>query len=372
MNLLDTANYYMNILIFATILIVAVLAALLFYFVKVRKVMATEEHINYSNFDRNSTMDYLKFDDIVADDGANGLGGAGMIVINDNIFVTGVDVIGYNFEHASAGEKQRTMVNAIAFANIIEQPIQLRQNVKSIDIGYNIEQFNEVKERIAKELIEVKENYQDMVMQAESRRDEPEVIDAILKNLGQMERQMYSLEWKLKEADRVISYEKMMQERSSNTDKSNQVLFSYKYNAAEFTEELTPEEIKIKALIALKTKIGVYSNALENCGCSCRPLDADKLADIIRRHMHPNTADAVNLKERIDIEMSTLFVTSDSLYELEKKRLGEAAFYDMLDGASNSYQSALEESHSKVDAEINRMQQRAHEYGEAYMAGGLQ
>jgi len=180
MNIIQTANYYMNILILATILVIAVLAALLFYLVKKKKIIASEARIDYSNFDRCSTMDYLKFDDIVADDAENGLCGAGMIVINENIFVTGIDVIGYNFEHASAGEKQRTMINAVAFANIIEEPIQLRQNVKAIDIGYNIEQFQAAKEKIVRDLVELREAYQDMVIQAEARADEPDVKEAIV------------------------------------------------------------------------------------------------------------------------------------------------------------------------------------------------
>ena len=157
MNIINTVNYYMNIIMVATVLIVAVLAALVFYFVKVRKVTAAEEHVNYDSFDRTSAMEYCKFDDIVSDDGT-GLSGAGMIVINDNTFVTGIDVVGYNYSQASAGEQQRTMMGGIAFANIIEEKIQMRQTVEAIDIQFNIDQFLKAKEEEEKKLVELNQH----------------------------------------------------------------------------------------------------------------------------------------------------------------------------------------------------------------------
>ena len=67
MNIVELINYYMDIILVSTILIGAVFIALVYYLVMVKKVAATEEHIDYSSFNRESTMEYCKFDDIVAD-----------------------------------------------------------------------------------------------------------------------------------------------------------------------------------------------------------------------------------------------------------------------------------------------------------------
>lgn len=369
MKILEQANYYMNVLIFSTILIVAVLGALLYYFVKKKKILAAEEKIDYNSFNRLSTMDYLKFDDIVSDDGEVGMGGAGMFVIDDTTFVTGIEVVGYNFHHASAGEQQRTMIGAIAFSNIIEMPITLRQTVESVDIQFNIDQFKSAKTKVANELVEIKEAYQDMVFRAEANKDDTEVLEVVLKNLESMERKMNSLEWKLKEADEVIRYEKLLQARNSNMEKQNQVLFSYHYNEDEFTEELTPEEIKIKAMLNLRTKIEIYMEALANCGCSCRPLSAEKLCALVRRHLHPVTADLVNTEERLDIEMDSLFVTSDSLFELEMEKMGEESYLAMIEEADSNRKAALEEAQERRDAETRKMMDLAAEYSRNMLVG---
>ncbi len=373
MKILEQANYYMNILIFATVLIVAIFAALLYYFVKKRKILAAEEKINYNTFNRQSTMDYLKFDDIVSDDGEVAMGGAGMFVIDDTTFVTGIDVVGYNFHHASAGEQQRTMIGAIAFANIIEMPITLRQTVEAVDIQYNIDQFKEARTKVANELVDVKEAYQDMVLRAEANQSNPEVLEVVLKNLEGLERRMTSLEWKLKEADQIIRYEKLLQERSSNKEKQNQVLFSYHYNPDEFSEELTPEEIKIKAMINLRTKMDIYMDALSNCGCSCRPLTAEKLCSLVRRHLHPVTADLVNTEDRLDIELESLFVTSDSLFELEIEKMGEESYLAMLEMEEAARKSAIEEAQEKREAETKKMIDLAADFGRQVIAsaGGM-
>lgn len=368
MNIINTANYYMNIIIFSTILIVAILAALLYYFIKVKKITAAEERINYEYFDRRSAMEYCKFDDIVSDDSTRALAGAGMIVMNENIFITGIDVVGYNYDHASAGEKQRTMMNSIAFASIIEEPIQLRQTVEAVDIQFNIDQFTQARDQLARELIELRQQYQDIALQSDSRKEDPDVMDIIIGNLEQLDRKIASTEWKIREAEEVIAYEKLLQESANSINRVNQVMFSYQYNPDEFSEDLTREEIYIKAMNALKSKISIYSRSLGNCGCSCRPLEAVQLVELIRRHLHPNTADLVDVSDLISTEIDTLFVSSDSLYELELERLGETAYFAVNEEA----QAVINEQINAADAIREEELLRLEDEADGYMGQILQ
>ena len=362
MNIVELINYYMDVILVSTILIGAVLIALVYYLVMVKKVAATEEHIDYGSFNRESTMEYCKFDDIVAD--TDYMGGAGMIVINENTFVTGIDVVGYNYSQASAGEKQSTMISAVAFVNIIEQPVQMRQNVEAIDIGSNIEQFVQVREEAIKELTVLTDAYADLILQAESHKDDLDVLDAIADNLEQVSHRIFSTQWKIKEADNIVSYARLLQGHAVNTNRVNQILFSYTYNPNDFTEELSKEEKYFKAMESLKTKIGIYSASLSNCGCACKPLDADMIMSLIYRHNHPNSADVVNVPERVGIEMSTLYVTSQSLYDLEKERIGETAMLAAMENSVHDFDLQLQQAEYGRQVEFSALSNIVNEYGE--------
>lgn len=361
MNIVELINYYMDIILVSTVLVGAVLAALVYYLVMVKKVAATQEHINYGSFNRESTMEYCKFDDIVAD--SDFMGGAGMIVVNENTFVAGIDVVGYNYSQASAGEKQSTMMSAVAFVNIIEQPVQMRQNVEAIDIGSNIEQFVEVREEAIRELTELTDAYDGLVLQAGSHRDDPDVLDAIADNLEQLSHKIFSTQWKIREADNIVSYARLLQGHAVNTNRANQILFSYTYNPSEFTEELSREEKYLKAMEVLKTKAGIYSASLGNCGCACKPLDADMLMGLVYRHNHPGTADMVNVSDRVGIEMSALYVTSQSLYDLEKERIGETAVLAAMEEGARRHDMQMRQAEHRRREELSVLMDMVSAYG---------
>lgn len=369
MNIVSQINYYSNVLIFASIFVAAIFAALIFYFVKVRKIQATEEKINYENFNQFSSMDYCKFDDIIIDQSGRGIQGAGMIVVDKNTFITGIDVIGYNYEHASPAEKQRTMIKAVAFANIIDEPIQIRQTVSSIDIQASIDQYEESMEGLTSKLAELRKQYLEMALQLEARREEPEIYEQILKNIEKNEAQQRSLTWKIRQCENVLRYEKTVQNSSTATERVNQVMFSYKYNPDDYTEELDETEIYIKAMASLKTKISVFSSALASCGCSCRPLTANQIINLMYRHMHPETADTVKVEDILEANTRYLFTSSDSLFELEKERLGEDGYFDMMNENDAYLEEEFYNAQDKINNEINEVEDMLDRYAEKISGG---
>jgi len=369
MKILDAINYYMNILIVAVILVVAIIIAFLYYIVKVRRIAAAEEKLHYDSFERKSVMEYIKFDDIISDSTGRGLNGAGMIVIDNMTFVAGIDVVGYNYEHASAAERQQTMMNAVAFANTIEEPIQMRQTVENIDIQFNIDQFEQAKAELIREQNELERQYQDLYYQITSRENDPGVVDVIMENADRLEKQINSCKWKIKEAEEVIRYEQKLQESTSQNDRVNQIMFSYHYNPSETTEELDDDEIRIKAMTALKTRIGVISSSVSAIGCSCRPLTAEQLISLMHRHMHPNTADKVSVNDVIEDDSSMLCITSDSLFELEKEKIGEEAFYAQMEAAAQLYDDTILMSEEAREEELAAMQAQIKAYDEMILSG---
>ena len=148
MSVINDLQLYAIIILCTVIAIGIAGGALVFYFLKVRKVSAEEEIINYDNFVRTDSREYCKFDDIFS-----GRTGMGIIHLGNNTYVAGIEVQGYNFAAASADEKQRTMINSIAFFNVLEQPIQMCQTVKAIDISKTLRKSVRTQKRLRKSFL---------------------------------------------------------------------------------------------------------------------------------------------------------------------------------------------------------------------------
>ena len=65
MGTIGTINHYLNIFLVGTVLALLIVGALVIYLLKVKKVMAKEETINYDRFERCSSEEFVKFDNII-------------------------------------------------------------------------------------------------------------------------------------------------------------------------------------------------------------------------------------------------------------------------------------------------------------------
>lgn len=365
--LLRVVNHYMNVITFVTVLSAAVVMALLYYLLRVRKVAAAEERINYEKFVRTSSMEYCKFKDLLSDDLGGTLDGAGMIAYDDVTFVAGLSVQGYNFDHAPAGERQATMIGAVSFASILEEPVQMRQTVRTMDVGRNLEELSAVRAKQARILAERTQEYEDLCLQAETRKDEPEVLEALLAAMERLDKKIFSVTWKIKEADNLIEYEKRLREGLGQAQRQNQILFSYRYNPDEFVEELTGEEVAKKAMTALRSKMHVYAEALSACGCSAVPLTAREILSETYRHFHPVTADEGDAPERAIRLSEGLFVTSSSLFDLEEEKRAEEMIRAYEAESDAAVALAREEARGRRAKEEGRLREAVAAYGDAYI-----
>lgn len=171
MSFLNTVNTYLVLMLVALVVGGILAAVAILYALRVKKVATTEEHPNYDSFNRVDSTEYAKFKDVISV--GDGPGSLGMVQMSDYVFVAGIDVQGYNFFGASADERERTMVNSIAFFSIIDNPIQLRQTSRVIDLTKNIRDMNDCARRIEKTVIDKKAIY---ALQA-ARLSEPEVLN---------------------------------------------------------------------------------------------------------------------------------------------------------------------------------------------------
>ncbi len=356
MELVTKANDYANSLIMASVIVIAIAGFLAYYFVKVKKIASKEEHINYETFRRKDAIEYIKFDDIVSIGAPDDKSSMGVMALGENIFIGGIDVVGYNYRSASADERKSTMANSIAFMNIIEDQIQMRQTCKAIDIEHNINIQDEKVKDINRELLELSSDYQATVELAENYMDDPDAYEAIAKRLKILQKTITSKRWQYEEAQEVLIYMRQVSSASNNTKRINQIMFSYEYNPNDYMEELSDAEIRIKAIQELSIRAEAYSAALENCGCSCRPLTVYELTELNRRHYHPRTADKVRISDLLNSSYSALYITSDSLYELEKERIGDEAFAREMAAFEEKEKKILKETEEKRKMEVGNLE----------------
>lgn len=357
MELVTRANDYANSLIMASVIVIAIAGILAYYFVKVKKIASKEEHINYGSFRRKDAIEYIKFDDIVSIGAPDDKSSMGVMALGGNIFVGGIDVVGYNYRSASADERKSTMSNSIAFMNIIEDQIQMRQTCKAIDIEYNINiQEGKIKD-LNRELLELDTDYQATVELAENYLDDPDAYGAVANRLKILQKTITSKRWQYEEAREVLVYMRQVSSASNNTKRINQIMFSYEYNPNDYMEELSSNEIRIKAIQELSIRAEAYSAALENCGCSCRPLTVYELTELNRRHCHPKTADKVKISDLLNSSYSALYITSDSLYDLEKERLGDEAFAKEMAAFEEKEKRMLKNMEEKREGELLKLEE---------------
>lgn len=324
--IIDQIIHYLYIGLAMFIATIVILGGLLIYLLKVKKITAKTEKIDYQNFRREDAQEYVKFEDIISEDPEN-MKSPGMIALGNYTYVGGISVSGFNFPAASGNEKERTMINSITFFNRVEERIQMRQTVKAVDLGHNIEVYKGALERLVLEHDAINDDYKTTVQAAEDYMDYPEQYKVYEKQILKMQRTLQSKEHEIEEVRWIIKYmNAMIHGDASEAQKINQIIFSYTFDPSEYTEEQSEETIRLKAFNALMSKANSYSEGLINCGCTCRMLSAYDFVDLIRKQTQPLTSDELKLEQMLDASYTTLFITSDSLIDFEKERIGEEAY----------------------------------------------
>lgn len=351
-----------DLIMISVIIVLSVFLLTFLYLTKVKKVMAKEEKINHARFSRTDSTDYIKFDNIM--ESKNGISGDkyGVVIMPKNVFIAGLDIQGYNFASASSDEQKRSMVNAVALFNFVEKPLQFRQTVKAIDLSYNIEKHLQVCQKLEMKYMDLMDEYDQTVKMKDTYKDSIELEEAVHQKLALILKELSSTKWKMEEGKAVLDYLKGLEVHSGKSQKINQLLFSYKYDPNDFSEELSENEIYSKAAVELANMGGIYASALENCGCRVRFLNGMEMLDLFRRHAHPATADDVKIEELFNSSLPALFVTSDSLLKLEQDRQAEAQLQKRIEDFEKKRAKALEDTKKNMDEYARRLNEATADY----------
>ena len=85
-------------------------------------------------------------------------------------------------------------------------------------------------------------------------------------------------------------------------------------------------------------------------------MTADDLTDLLRRHYHPETGDKQRLDEILNSSYYSLYVTSDSLQELEREKQEEANFRNFMQQLEEENEERIREAKEKEEQEKRLLQ----------------
>lgn len=351
MQLINSAVYWATLILIMLIVIIAILGAIAFYFLKIKRIKSKEEIIDYNSFNRKDSKEYVKFDDIICgslfDDSKSD---DGIVVTNNgNTFTAAIEVEGFNFYSSSAEEQKACMVGMLGFLNTIENPIKYRQSTKAIDISYTILRYETKINALAKEIANLDLNYKSIVTKAEDYLEDPDKYDVLDKEMTSIRRTICTKDWMKKELENQIAWLKRISDGSMDSERISTYIYSWTYNPLDYTHELSQNEIYLKAITELGIKENIYASALSRCNCKCNRLSANELIDLFRRHTHPATADSVKYEDILNSSYNCLYVSCDSLIEIEKERLGDEAYARMLEDIMEQNQEEVERMNMKLD-----------------------
>ena len=362
MGTIGTLNHYLNMFLIGTFLAFVLVGGIVYYLLKVKKVMAKEETINYDKFERTSTTEFVKFDNII--DIKNGMDDStfGVMVINENTFLGMMEIKGYNYYTASSEDKISTNINMVSFFQTVEKPIQLRQTAKAIDISYNIAKQRKVCEDLEYRGMELDLDYKETYALSEEYMDNPVVYQNITNRLEELMKEIVTTRWLLDESKEVLSYMEGFSNNGKAT-KVNHLIFSYTYDPNDYVEELTPEEIYVKSSQEIANLATNYAHGLGNCGCTCRLLSGKEMMDLTRRHFHPETGDSIRMDELFNSSYQALFITSDNILKLLKQKVGDKKYKEKLaairkhsDANKAHYRENLENYANQLNEKIEEME----------------
>jgi len=346
--MLETITYYVNLIGICTIFTMSIIVAVLYYFLKVKKIAARVENINTSYFKREDSVSYVPFKDVVSVDG--GLDTDGMYVMSDTVFVAGISVRGFDYASASVSERVDAQIQSVTFFNGVETPTSFRQTLKSADLSANIADYEGQLKRIAKEQMELDAEYQATLMASEDYVDEPNIYQAYKKRIEELLRDISAKEHMQKECQALIRYMNVMSGDAGNKEsvvsaRTAQIMFSYVHNPDSYTEELTKEEIYLKAQAALHSQAEAYKEALAFCHFKAKRLTARELIGLVYECTSPVTGGDTDISELLDSSYTSLFVSSDSLVEAQMEKIG-----------LERYNKQLEEYEKKLSAMLKQQQ----------------
>ena len=241
--------------------------------------------------------DFIKIDDI--DDG---------MVIDENgqRFTACLECSGVDFYSMDAGEQ---LVVQNGFISVIRQfrgDVSFLQVPENVDMSYKVKQYEEILQRLEKELKTVVGQRNLLLDRADDYvRTGKQVPKQVKVELDDLEERMHALDFRHKHATEERDLALLMQSGQGGVERMRKfILFSWSDGGGVLNEALTGDDLRKKASQELSKMSSQLITGLQNARVTARRLSTTELVEQFRKQFHPVTGQAG------DVELVTGYMES--------------------------------------------------------------
>lgn len=311
MQTIDTLVRSVQIIAIIIVVLLAIFGLVGFYFMKIHKSRVQEKHLDYSQFKRLDSLEYVKFDDV----------GEFMVVADGKKrFIGAIACSGCEFRDAEDEERLQIIRGYLSFINVLDnQNIQFWQMARDVNLDKMVTDYREQLTSLQEKRYLMTLDYEELKKESEQvPEEEEEQYEMYYQKLRQMQREIMSLGYRVDQLNIQIQYLESVSGEKADPHLDQLYLYDWTYNAIDFTQELTESEIYAKAEKQLQNKAAAYISSLRNAGVKARMLTGVEILEQMRRYTHPVSAAKYRADEILQSAYDSIAVTSNSLREMEE------------------------------------------------------
>ena len=311
MQTIDTLVRSAQIIAVIIVVLLAVFGAAGFYFMKIHRSRVQEKHLDYSQFKRLDSLEYVKFDDV----------GEHMVVADGKKrFIGAIACSGCEFRDAEDEERLQIIRGYLSFINVLDnQNIQFWQMARDVNLDKMVTDYKEQLTSLQEKQYLMTLDYEELKKESEQiPEEEEEQYDLYYQKLRQMQREIMSLGYRVDQLKIQVQYLESVSGEKADPHLDQLYIYDWTYNAIDFTQELTESEIYSKAEKQLQNRAAAYISSLRNAGVKARMLTGVEILEQMRRYTHPVSAAKYRADEILQSAYDSIAVTSSSLREMEE------------------------------------------------------
>ena len=311
MQTIDTLVRSVQIIAVIIVVLLAIFGAVGFYFMKIHRSRVQEKHLDYSQFRRLDSLEYVKFDDV----------GEYMVVADGKKrFIGAIACSGCEFRDAEDEERLQIIRGYLSFINVLDnQCVQFWQMARDVNLDKMVTDYKEQLTSLQERQYLMTLDYEEIKKESEQVPEgEEERYDLYYQKLRQMQREIMSLGYCVAQLKIQVQYLESVSGEKADPHLDQLYIYDWTYNAIDFTQELTEREIYSKAEKQLENRAAAYISSLRNAGVKARMLTGVEILEQMRRYTHPVSAAKYRADEILQSAYDSIAVTSSSLREMEE------------------------------------------------------
>lgn len=311
MQTIDTLVRSVQIIAVIIVVLLAIFGAVGFYFMKIHRSRVQEKHLDYSQFRRLDSLEYVRFDDV----------GEYMVVADGKKrFIGAIACSGCEFRDAEDEERLQIIRGYLSFINVLDnQNIQFWQMARDVNLDKMVTDYKEQLTSLQERQYLMTLDYEEIKKESEQVPEgEEERYDLYYQKLRQMQREIMSLGYCVAQLKIQVQYLESVSGEKADPHLDQLYIYDWTYNAIDFTQELTEREIYSKAEKQLENRAAAYISSLRNAGVKARMLTGVEILEQMRRYTHPVSAAKYRADEILQSAYDSIAVTSSSLREMEE------------------------------------------------------